>query len=74
MVFTQEEELKVKSERLETLTDELNEAAANAKLNNPDRQKTCYFELAKMKKEAVKARNTEKKEKSKNKGKDQPEK
>ncbi len=72
--FTQEEELKVKSERLETLTDELNEAAANAKLNNPDRQKTCYFELAKMKKEAVKARNTEKKEKSKNKGKDQPEK
>ena len=54
--FAQEEELRAKSERLETLTDELNYAAIEAKKNNPQKQRTNYFDCAKLKKEAAKIR------------------
>ena len=51
--FPQAEELEQKEERLKTLTQELNEAAAEAKKNAPKREQTCYFERAKLKKEAM---------------------
>ncbi|MBR4320215.1 MAG: hypothetical protein IKP69_09260 [Oscillospiraceae bacterium] len=70
--FAQETELKVKKERLKTLTDELNHEAAEAKKNAPKREKTCYFERAKLKKEVMKQRSKEKSEKSKKKEKSKP--
>ena len=54
--FPQEQELKDKEDRLKTLTEELNKAAAEAKKNAPKKEKTCYFALAKLKKEAMKRR------------------
>ena len=35
------------------MTDELNQAAIEAKKNAPKREKTCYFERAKMKRDAA---------------------
>jgi hypothetical protein len=35
------------------VTDELNQAAIEAKKNAPKREKTCYFERAKMKRGAA---------------------
>ncbi len=54
--FPQQAELEEKSERLATLTDELNQAAMEAKMNAPEKQRTCYFERAKLKKEVFKDR------------------
>ena len=54
--FPQEQELKDKQDRLKTLTVQLNQEALEAKRNAPQQQKTCYFELAKLKKEAMKRR------------------
>ena len=51
--FSQADELAEKEERLKVLTDELNQAAIEAKKNAPKKEKTCYFERAKLKKEAV---------------------
>ena len=50
--FPQQTELESKEERLATLTAELNQAAIEAKKNAPKREQTCYFERAKMRKEA----------------------
>lgn len=52
--FPQQEALDTKTERLSTLTDELNKAAAEAKKNKPKQERTCYFERAKLKREAFK--------------------
>ena len=52
-LFPQQEELDSKEERLKVLTDELNQAAIEAKKNAPKREKTCYFERAKMKRDAA---------------------
>ncbi|HPY85450.1 MAG TPA: helicase C-terminal domain-containing protein [Ruminococcus flavefaciens] len=54
--FPQEHELKDKEDRLKTLTEELNKVAAEAKKNAPKKENTCYFALAKLKKEAMKRR------------------
>ena len=51
--FPQQEELDTKEERLKVVTDELNQAAIEAKKNAPKREKTCYFERAKMKRDAA---------------------
>lgn len=51
--FPQADELAEKEERLKVLTDELNQAAIEAKKNAPKKEKTCYFERAKLKREAV---------------------
>lgn len=51
--FPQSDELAEKEERLKTLTDELNQAAIEAKKNASKKEKTCYFERAKLKKEAM---------------------
>ena len=51
--FPQQEELDSKSERLETLTQELNQAAVEAKKNAPKREQTCYFQRAQLKREAA---------------------
>ena len=67
--FPQEQELADKESRLKTLTEELNEAAIEAKKNAPQKEKTCYFERAKLKKEAMrisKQKYDKSKEKSKN--------
>ena len=40
-------------DRLKVLTDELNQAAIEAKKNAPKREKTCYFERSKMKRDAA---------------------
>ena len=67
--FPQAEELEQKEERLKTLTQELNQAAAEAKKNAPKREKTCYFERAKLKKEAMRIsqkKTEQKKEQKKN--------
>lgn len=56
--FAHEEELKTKSERLIVLTDELNEKAQAEKLANPDRKRTNYFDIAKLKKESQRCRTT----------------
>ena len=68
--FPQQAELEQKTERLATLTDELNQAAIEAKKNAPEKQRTCYFERAKLKKEAFKDRQKPAKPKEKNKEKD----
>lgn len=69
--FPQQEELDSKEERLKVLTDELNQAAIEAKKNTPKREKTCYFERAKMKRDvarlAKKPRTAKDKAKSKDK-------
>lgn len=67
--FSQQAELERKSERLATLTDELNQAAIEAKKNAPEKQRTCYFERAKLKKEAFKDRQKPPESKEKNKDK-----
>lgn len=65
--FPQADELDTKEFRLKTLTEELNQAAIEAKKNAPKKEKTCYFERAKLKKEAFrisqqsKKKNNEKK-------------
>lgn len=67
--FPQEQELANKESRLKTLTEELNQAAIEAKKNAPQKEKTCYFERAKLKKEAMrvsKQKSDKNKEKSKN--------
>ena len=51
--FPQADELSSKEKRLKTLTNELNQAAIEAKKNAPQKEKTCYFERAKLKKEAA---------------------
>lgn len=51
--FPQQEELDSREERLKVLTDELNQAAIEAKKNAPKREKTCYFERSKMKRDAA---------------------
>ena len=51
--FPQADELDTKEFRLKTLTEELNQAAIEAKKNAPKKEKTCYFERAKLKKEAM---------------------
>lgn len=51
--FPQQAELEEKTERLTALTEELNQAAMEAKKNAPEKQRTCYFERAKLKKEAL---------------------
>lgn len=51
--FPQQDELDSKEERLKVLTDELNQVAIEAKKNAPKREKTCYFERAKMKRDAA---------------------
>lgn len=57
---------------MKVLTDELNQAAIEAKKNAPKREKTCYFERAKMKRDAArlakKPRTAKDKHKSKDKG------
>ena len=68
--FPQQEELDTKGERLKTLTDELNKAAIEAKKNAPKREKTCYFERAKMKRDAMRLAKKPKTPKDKSKGKD----
>jgi len=52
--FSQEQELANKESRLKTLTEELNQAAIEAKKNAKPKEKTCYFERANLKKEAMK--------------------
>jgi len=64
--FPQAEELSIKENRLKTLTTELNLAAMEAKKNAKPKEKTCYFERAKLKNEAAKInKSTEKADKSK---------
>ena len=70
--FPQQEELESKEERLKTLTDELNQAAIEAKKNAPKREKTCYFERAKMKRDAMRIAKKPKQNKDKGKDKKQP--
>lgn len=67
--FPQQAELEEKTERLTALTEELNQAAIEAKKNAPEKQRTCYFERAKLKKEAFKDRQktTKPKERSQDK-------
>ena len=67
--FPQQTELEEKTERLTALTEELNQAAMEAKKNAPEKQRTCYFERAKLKKEAFKDRQktTKPKERSQDK-------
>lgn len=52
--FEFETELTKKSERLSVLTDELQAAAIAAKQSNPDKHRTCHFDMARLKKEAAK--------------------
>lgn len=65
--FPQEQELTDKESRLKTLTAELNRAAAEAKKNAKPKEKTCYFERAKLKKEAMKVSNQSSKGKNQSK-------
>ena len=67
--FPQQAELEEKTERLTALTEELNQAAMEAKKNAPEKQRTCYFKRAKLKKEAFKDRQkpSKRKEQSKDK-------
>lgn len=67
--FPQQAELEQKTERLASLTDELNQAAIEAKKNASEKKRTCYFERAKLKKEAFKDRQktTKPKERSQDK-------
>lgn len=68
--FPQQEELDSKEERLKVLTDELNQAAIEAKKNAPKREKTCYFERAKMKRDAYRLAKKPRTLKAKGKGRD----
>lgn len=61
MPFAYEDELKSKTERLDTLTEELNAAAMEEKMKNPNRERTAYFDRAKLKKEAMKTKMKEEK-------------
>lgn len=63
--FPQQTELENKEERLKTLMEELNQAAIEAKKNAPKREKTCYFERAKLKRDAMRISQKPKKIKSK---------
>ena len=63
--FPQQAELENREERLKTLTEELNLAAIEAKKNAPKREKTCYFERAKLKRDAMRMAQKPKKSKSK---------
>ena len=66
--FLQEQELADKESRLKMLTEELNQALIDAKKNAPQKEKTCYFERAKLKKEAMcvsKQKSDKSKEKAK---------
>ena len=67
--FPQQTELEEKTERLTALTEELNQAAMEATKNAPEKQRTCYFERAKLKKGAFKDRQktTKPKERSQDK-------
>lgn len=60
--FSKQEELETKTVRLASLTNELNQAAIEAKKNAPKQERTCYFERAKLKKEAF--QNNKSKEKT----------
>lgn len=66
--FPQQEELDTKEQRLKVLTDELNQAAIEAKKNAPKRNKTCYFERVKMKRDAARLAKKPKTPKDKAKG------
>ena len=50
------------------MTDELNQAAIEAKKNAPKREKTCYFERAKMEGDAARLAKKTKTPKDKAKG------
>lgn len=52
------------------MTDELNKAAIDAKKNAPKREKTYYFERAKLKRDAMKIAKKPRKSKGKDKSKD----
>ena len=67
--FPQQEELDTKEQRLKVVTDELNQAAIEAKKNAPKREQTCYFERARMKKEAMRVAKQPRKPKTKGKDK-----
>ena len=67
--FPQQEELDTKEQRLKVVTDELNQAAIEAKKNAPKREQTCYFERARMKKEALRVAKQPRKPKTKGKDK-----
>lgn len=60
--FPQAEELSIKEKRLKTLTTELNLAAMEAKKNAKPKEKTCYFERAKLKKKPLKSINQQRKQ------------
>lgn len=68
--FPHQAELDSKEKRLKVLTDELNQAAIEAKKNAPKRDKTCYFERAKMKRDAMRLAKKPKTPKDKGKGRD----
>lgn len=68
--FPQQTELESKEDRLKTLTDELNKAAIEAKKNAPKREKTCYFERAKMKRDAIRIAKKPKQDKKKSNNRD----
>ena len=68
--FPQQAELDSKEDRLKTLTDELNKAAMEAKKNAPKREKTCYFERAKLKRDAMKLSKKPRKSKDNDRSKD----
>lgn len=68
--FPQQAELDSKEDKLKTLTDELNKTAIEAKKNAPKRDKTCYFERAKMKRDAMRLAKKPKTPKDKGKGRD----
>ncbi len=70
--FPQQAELEAKEDRLKTVTDELNQAAIEAKKNAPKREKTCYFERAKMKRDAMRIAKQPKKGKAKGQDKKKP--
>jgi hypothetical protein len=70
--FPQQTELETKEDRLKTLTEELNQAAIEAKKNAPKRDKTCYFERAKMKRDAMRIAKQPKKGKAKGQDKKKP--
>ena len=66
--FPLQEELDTKEQRLKVVTDELNQAAIEAKKNAPKREKTCYFERAKMKRDAARLGKKPKTPKNQTKG------
>ena len=70
--FPQQEELDSKEYRLKIVTDELNQAAIEAKKNAPKREQTCYFERARMKKEALRVAKQPRKPKTKDKDRSLP--